>query len=265
MFRVDKSGMTWIQKGLRYVVGAVVFVGVGVVARPEHDLERPQSNAAHAGMECSQCHQAVADIGSNLPATNPVLGCRSCHDLAVNRDNRVAHEFHKDQSRQCNECHSFHETSVITAGGADFTFSKAMGTGLCAACHNEAGSLGALSEGHQVAAKIFHSNSDLLKGADASTACLICHSENRTVQIDGMPAGSVPQFSERHMHPLGEIRVDGVIRNGTRVRASRDPRLRLFNNRIECTTCHQLTAITKYRLVEFESQQQLCAGCHEFE
>jgi predicted CXXCH cytochrome family protein len=257
--------MSWIRKALRFVLAATVFIGVGVVARPEQDQNRRRSNSTHAGMECALCHQAVADIGSNMPSRNPAGACRSCHGLATSRGNIVTESFHKDRSRQCNECHSFHETSVITAAGTDFTFSTKAGAGLCAACHNDAGSPGALSEGHLTAAKLYHSNSDLLKDVDASTACMICHSENRTVQIDGLSVGSTPQFSERHMHPLGEIKSSGGMKNGTRVRTSRDPRLHLFNNRIECTTCHQLTAMTKYRLVEFESQQQLCNGCHEFE
>ena len=257
--------MNWTRKAFRFVIAVTVFIGVGVVARPEQNQNPRRGNSTHAGMDCARCHQVVADIGNNLPSRNPAGACRSCHDLATGQANIVAESFHKDRSRQCNECHSFHETSVITAAGTDFTLSPKTGPGLCAACHNGAGSLGALSEGHLTAARIFHSNSGLLEDVDASTACMICHSENRTIQIDGLSVGSIPQFSERHTHPLGEIRSSGVMKNGTRVRADRDPRLHLFNNRIECTTCHQLTAMTKYRLVEFESQPQLCGGCHEFE
>jgi predicted CXXCH cytochrome family protein len=44
-----------------------------------------------------------------------------------------------------------------------------------------------------------------------------------------------------------------------------DPRIRLFDGRIECQTCHLLGAGTDDLLVEFERKYDLCLGCHEFE
>ena len=256
--------MDWKRVALRLILGAAVFVGVAVVAQPEHGPASSRSGAAHDRLACTQCHPAVADIGGKISAKNPAQSCRSCHGL-VTENELIANTFHRDNSRNCNDCHSFHETSLVSAGGTEFVFSRHAGFGLCAACHNEAGGLGALSEGHRIASRLFHSNNDLMKGQDASQACMICHSENRTVQIDGLSIGQIPQFNERHTHPLGEIKGGNTMRNGTRVRSDRDPRLHLFNDRIECQTCHQLNAATKYRLVEFESQQELCRGCHEFE
>jgi predicted CXXCH cytochrome family protein len=138
----------------------------------------------------------------------------------------------------------------------------ATGKALCSGCHTVASRLANLSPGHQMAAKIFHSNSDELRGLDASQACMICHSENRNVQIDGNASISAPRFSERHTHPLGEIAYDYVGRQGTRIRQKIDARLQIFNNRIECQTCHNLGSTTRYRLAGFETPQELCAGCH---
>ena len=263
--RADITSMAFLYRAFRFVFAAAAFVGVAVVAQPEQDPSVSKKNPAHTTIACTTCHQAVADIGGGIPARDPGEACRSCHKSLAADGNFIVESFHRNRSRRCNDCHSFHETSTINAAGSEFRFSARAGLGLCAACHNGAGSLAALSPGHLIAAKLVHSNNDLLKDADASTACLICHSENREVQIDGLSFEWIPQFSEQHMHPLGEIANAGVTKNGTRVRTSRDPRLHLFNNRIECQTCHQLNILTKYRLVEFESQQQLCSGCHEFE
>ena len=259
------SDMSWARIISRVLVAVAVFVGVGVVAQTGHDDSSPSSNAAHRAIECSRCHQAVAEIGMSGPTKSPVQLCRSCHNSKMTSNELAAQSFHRDQARPCNDCHSFHETSTISAAGRDFKFSRSSGLGLCVACHSGSGNMRALSEGHRLAANVYHSNNTLLTGLTASQACLVCHSENRTVQIDGLDLTAIPQFSERHMHPLGEVTSTGVMREGTMIRKVIDPRLRLFNNRIECQTCHNLTALTKFRLVEFESQQELCKGCHQFE
>ncbi len=140
--------------------------------------------------------------------------------------------------------------------------SPSTGKALCVGCHNPSGALSNLSPGHVLAAKIFHSNADELKGLNASQACMICHSENRSVQIDGNTSVAAPQFNERHTHPLGEISYDYVGSQGTRIRPKIDSRLQIINNRIDCETCHSLGSTTKYRLAGFENTQDLCAGCH---
>jgi hypothetical protein len=241
------------------------MLSVGVFAESS-DHELPKNTSAHGRAECSTCHQVVASIGSTQPILTSVQQCRTCHDPARLTTNKfLAESFHQDPSRPCRDCHSFHESSTISATGTEFRFSQSTGMALCVSCHSGNGSLSSLSEGHLIAAKLYHSNADVLSGLTASEACLVCHSENRTVQIDGLVVSAIPQFSERHMHPLGEIKSTGLMRNGTMIRPTIDARLHLFNNRIECQTCHQLTANTRYCLASFESREELCKGCHRFE
>lgn len=246
---------------LRAAFALAVSVGVSVLAKGEGSDSRP-TGATHSSLSCSNCHQVVASIGTELSGPSPMQACQGCHARSSLTRGTLGQTFHRDPSRACSDCHSFHQTSNITAASAEFRFSETAGLGLCAACHSPGDGLLMLSPGHQTAARLYHSNADALSGLDASQACLLCHSENRTIQIDGVELSAMPRFSERHTHPVGEFRPGTTGRNGSAIRQNIDPRLHLYNNRIECQTCHQLTALTRHRLVPFESPQALCNGCH---
>jgi predicted CXXCH cytochrome family protein len=41
-----------------------------------------------------------------------------------------------------------------------------------------------------------------------------------------------------------------------------DSRIRLFQGKIECVTCHDLTETADDLLVRFEAKYDLCTGCH---
>lgn len=249
---------------LHLAIGIVLVASIAAVAQPEYTPDHSTTGRTHGGMACGDCHETVADIGATaVVAKNPDRTCGSCHNATLETANSFAAAFHRDKSRRCSSCHSFHETSEITAAGSTFTYSKKSGMGLCAACHNGSGGLDGLSEGHRLAALLFHSNSELLKDVNASTACMVCHATNRVVTINGIAVGNIPQFSDQHTHPLGEVSGIDEVRNTTRIRTTHDPRLPLFDNRMECQTCHQLNAPTQFRLVAFDTPRELCLGCHE--
>ena len=245
----------------RYVVATFLAMTVAGFASGGEEAGK-KSPAAHRTLDCSCCHQVVASLGKIEPGPSPIQQCRTCHDQSILANTPVAGAFHKESGRACSDCHSFHQTSHITAGRNEFTLSNSSGRALCAACHSGVGSLALLSPGHIAAAKLYHSNSGLLAGLDASAACLICHGESRRIEVDGVSLSEVPQFSEQHTHPIGEItrRLHGG--REISIREFFDPRLPVYDNRIECQTCHQLTANNHYRLAEFDSPQALCNGCH---
>ena len=244
----------------RFALAILIFAAVGVVAKGEgHDSG---TTAMHRKLDCSHCHQVIASIGSMQPAPSPINQCRTCHTASSLVTSDLGRTFHSDNARSCAECHSFHETSRISAAGKEFNLSPASGKGLCSGCHAATGTLTNLSPGHLLAAKIFHSNAEEIRGLSASQACMICHSENRSVQIDGNSSIEAPRFSERHTHPVGEISHTYVGSQGTRLRSPIDSRLHVFGNRIECATCHNLASTTRHRLAGFENPQDLCAGCH---
>lgn len=257
----DSEGMVWKNALSIVFFAAVVLAGVGVIAQSEdHDITK--STSAHKALNCSQCHQVVASIGSTFPGPSPIKQCRTCHSTSSLVQSDLGRIFHSSPERACSDCHSFHHTSAINAAGREFRFSTSSGRALCTACHTGRGDLANLSPGHELAAKLFHSNSEQLTRLTASQACMTCHSENRTVQLDGVSLLSTPQFSDRHTHPLGEVSFSKVGSQGTTIRKNIDPRLHLFGNRIECQTCHDLTSQSKYLLAGFDSPTALCNGCH---
>lgn len=253
---------------LRYMFRAafalLVLAGVGVFAKGEgHDNSK--TAAMHKTLDCARCHQVVASLTGVQPGPQPMQQCQSCHPPASLANGPLGQSFHASSTRACSDCHSFHETSRITAAGREFQLSKSSGSALCAACHTPGSSVAGLSPGHIAAARLYHSNNEALSGLSASQACLVCHSENRMVQIDGIELSAVPRFSEQHTHPVGEVRNSNIRSGGSTIRQKFDQRLRLYNGRMECQTCHQLTAQTRHRLVPFETPQALCNGCHDLD
>ena len=243
----------------------VIIIGVSLLGRAENDPSADAAASAHGNIECSLCQPLVASIDAPAGAAIvPTRQCRSCHEPGSQGKSELSNLFHQDPNRSCDGCHFYHDPARIVANGSPFVLSEPAGSVSCLACHNQSGSLAGLSEGHVKAAALFHSDNPALVGLTASQSCLLCHSENRTLQIDGVAVANVPRFDERHMHPIGEMTRSGLQSEGGTIRRSIDPRLRLFNNRIECQTCHSLTSQTRYRLVSFDRPQDLCLGCHTF-
>lgn len=255
--------MSW-ARFIKCSACVVAIVGLGVLAKPESQSNRESSRHAHEDADCTLCHRLVASLeitADNSDPTQQCLRCHSRHDLHIAAD---AGGFHQNEHRSCGSCHLYHESLTIMAGGRQFMLPE-HGTAECSTCHNALESTSSLSEGHQVAAQLFHADNPALIALTASEKCLLCHSEERTTAGEGISALAIPRFSERHMHPVGEVepvtRSDGEMS----LRRSFDPRLNLNGDRIECPTCHLLTSQSKNRLVELGSPRDLCLGCHEYQ
>jgi hypothetical protein len=122
-----------------------------------------------------------------------------------------------------------------------------------------------LSEGHRRAAAIFHRDYRYLNGISVSEACLLCHGTGRAArgELTSLAEGArVPTFDPHGSHPTGIDVRPGRRKAGSRILRNIDPKLELVGGRIECITCHSLTAQTPYRLVEFETRENLCRSCH---
>jgi predicted CXXCH cytochrome family protein len=135
--------------------------------------------------------------------------------------------------------------------------------GHCAACHAPGSDLARLSPAHRQAAALYHRDAALLDGTSPSQGCLNCHAA-------GSGSPWVREVSDRNLtfnphatHPLGVDVVPGSGQDERRLRAVLDPKLRLFDGRLECQTCHNLTAATEDLLVPFPQPYDLCLGCHK--
>jgi hypothetical protein len=98
-----------------------------------------------------------------------------------------------------------------------------------------------------------------------SRSCLSCH-DNITVTI---PAQNETTQQRKHRwqkmtdHPIGMEYGAVALRRVSRYKFPLiDDRIRLFNGRVGCGSCHSLYAQTKYHLVEKNERGILCRKCH---
>jgi len=209
----------------------------------------------HQEAECALCHQFDGGAGSSS-------ACLSCHRTFSSAGiDRLG--FHGQAGRQCGDCHSFHEPErMVTAlGRGSFPQVPGSAEGHCAACHGMDADLSLVSLGHRAAAELYHGGE--LQTLTPSEACLSCHGQGSSqLSMDLIPAGT-PVFNEQASHAYGVTLVPGTTEARLRIRNVLDPRIKLFDQRIECSTCHQLAGRDEDLLVEFDGRSGLCRGCHE--
>jgi predicted CXXCH cytochrome family protein len=223
---------------------------------------------AHDRVTCSRCHTLAAksEQGGRRPI-DPVGACRDCHDIgSLAGETSLSPAFHTDPGRSCRDCHSFHRTERISVGKRQFAFQfgDAALQNHCASCHTPAGRLWELSEGHRIAADLYHVDYQELFELSPSEGCLRCHStKSPPVDLRGADLRT-PRFNEGASHPLGVL-VTGSGNRSNQVRYELDSRLQLFDRRIECQTCHLVASSTDDLLVWFGSKYEFCRGCHQHE
>ncbi|MEW6050985.1 MAG: hypothetical protein AB1644_07995 [Candidatus Zixiibacteriota bacterium] len=227
------------------------------------------SVASHLNIDCSRCHAVVASVGDgNAAMPDFDTQCRSCHTNLVRIDQSNSLSFHQNSSRPCRECHSFHEPMGITVGDRQFLmrFEQRNRLSQCRACHGLDQQLASLSEGHQAAARLYHTDYRIVGALTPSQTCLVCHSEQSISTPELSAAMSkAPRFSEHGSHPVGVRVVPSGGRDGRRLLKQLDPRVQLFDNRMECQTCHSLSSPLPHHLAGFKDKDDLCRACHYFE
>ncbi|MBK8165591.1 MAG: hypothetical protein IPK64_06415 [bacterium] len=234
---------------------------------------RADGTRPHEGISCALCHGRTAARAETaaMPGTPDPQSraCRECH-RAVNRPAAgvgTALGFHADAAADCVGCHLFHDAGrVRTAAGdlrsGDARLARAT-AGHCAACHTDGAPLGNLSPAHRAAAELYHRDASLLADQSPSEACLNCHAAGTSSPWLLETGNQVQTFSPHATHPLGIEVVAGSGHDERTIREHLDERLRLFEGRLECQTCHNLTAATPDLLVAFEQPYDLCLGCHQ--
>jgi hypothetical protein len=218
----------------------------------------------HSKIDCIYCHTPVADIASDeIPIFDASKQCGNCHRTRTSgKETQLT--FHVTSSKNCTECHLFHETDRITAGNTSFKFrfdKRSSQMTVCSSCHGLGENPAMISEGHKRAAVLYHADYGQMAGLSPSQACMLCHSENASTN-EASEGLTIPQFREHDDHPMSVKVVSGEGEPGNRIRFAIDPRLQLFNGKIECQTCHSLTSQSQGRLRDFASFTELCNGCH---
>ena len=217
--------------------------------------------APHDGVACTVCHGRGDQ--SRTTAETALFRQDRCLDCHATAASAAPSDMFHGQGR-CLRCHTFHGPgAVVTAAGTiDLAALAGVDRGHCRACHDGKGPLADLSESHRVAGRLYHEQAEQLAGLPGSTPCLWCHSAANANAWQAAAPGDRIAFAEHASHPFGIPVQPG---QGGAVRGMRDvidPRIPLPEGRLECISCHQLTASTKDRLIPFPSPKQLCLGCH---
>lgn len=217
---------------------------------------------AHRSAKCWNCHWQAATAGRGEYGSIHEDQCRTCHFDITTMSGGLAEQFHNQADKACTQCHSFHETSKLIAG--DRLFVSPADDGIryqCRTCHDSKEMLENLSEGHRdTAIDFYHSDHRAEPDQSPSQSCMACHSDGAHATVryrGGRPAISINSFAS---HPNETEVVSG--QNGS-FKNPIDPRIPLFENSIQCQSCHSLTSGVEHSLVEFATPYDLCLGCHD--
>ena len=236
-----------------------------LVSFPTPGGASPNRRPEHESAVCTDCHSLQANIDTTyIPADEFDRRCRDCHTDIMATSSESGLGFHSNSGRSCLACHLFHDQSVIKAGQARFRIdTKNVKRRLeCQSCHNQIAPIDRLSEGHRAAAGLYHSDLPIVTTLSPSEKCLLCHSLESDYAPDDKLRSSQPRFIEHATHPLGTICRPGLANAEGTVGNLPDSSIVLFDNKIECQTCHLLGSRSEHLLVKSNPPGSLCLSCH---
>ncbi|MBD3335825.1 MAG: hypothetical protein GF355_09950 [Candidatus Eisenbacteria bacterium] len=256
---------------LRNAPAALLVIVVSTVSGSVLAGAQSRPVRSHTEIDCTDCHTLAARSAETiLPASagSPDPGsarCRSCHFGTGRAGAEEGPAFHAEPRRPCVDCHSFHDPAVLMAGSVRFRFDHEdpAAAARCAACHAADSDLKRLSPGHRAASEIYHRDASFLAEMSLSEACLACHASGaRSELLAGLVDDVIP-INVHASHPIGIRVIPGSGNARNHIRHSIDPRIPLFEGRIECQSCHDITNPADDALIAFENKYELCLGCHQ--
>ncbi len=219
---------------------------------------------AHREAACTLCHHGGALVDTEQ-GSEVGERCLACHAGQATASHTAA-GIHDADRRNCLSCHRFHEaTSFGTKNRRHATASPGLDSGHCRGCHSPEGNLQLLNPAHVIAAELYHTAGEDLNGVSPSESCLRCHAAGSASSWQTATGGRVLAFNTHASHPYGIMVVPGVGNSFDHIRWNPDERLPLFDGKLECQSCHLLTAGTQYDLIRYENPYDLCLGCHRHE
>ncbi len=279
-------------------IGIIVMVlGTG----GSGDMETLPIPIHHFSGSCQRCHEKVTEPAADNPASVGKVfvdinqactqgGCHTfdkalSHPLGVRPMGTIPKDMPLDR-RGYLTCLSCHDEVGRMKGWNDLTGEKygrpyflrrETGMEFCASCHTKmAGSV--VQHSHWQFTTQAHLTSqrktetqpmfyaDGLQNIDSETrTCLSCH-DNITASVRSEPSlgSDRSNGSQSANHPIGMVYENVFRRNnrGFRAQAAINPRIRFFDGRIGCGSCHSLySARPKYLAAPFE-RGVLCKNCH---
>lgn len=203
---------------------------------------------------CDRCHRKIRRVSSHPVDRQPKL-VRIPADLPLSRGKIT-----------CNTCHNIHGKRFASLGGKTYFLRRpVMGREFCLSCHMTLRSAG----GHAELIAVAHRGSryqvvDGSKPLDGmSVECIGCH-DGSVGKAVAFRLGQGVWNHDKGVHPIGVSYRENRMKRGRLVPVSMlDKRLRLFDGRIGCGTCHDMYSKLPKNLVKSNAGSRLCKSCHK--
>ena len=275
----------------------ILFVPVCVLAQTGVRREIPLH---HFQLSCNTCHTSNSagpvsvsensrNIGEVRGDINKLCASSGCHDfepslnhpVGVRPSGMVPKDMPLDSYSRitCLTCHSQPEPSVASNyidDSRERLLRRPEGTQFCGSCHTQMGGTSQKQSHWQFSTRAHldsinpqsstPDSSQIIGGLDAeSRMCLGCH-DNVSVTIPSDNETSRQRkLRWRNMsdHPIGMNYDNVAMRRPRHYRYPLfDQRIRLFNGRIGCGSCHSPYSQTKNDLTVRNENSVLCLKCH---
>jgi predicted CXXCH cytochrome family protein len=212
---------------------------------------------------CDRCHAKVLATGYMHPIDVRPNTVRIPADFPLSRSGELV----------CSTCHDIH-ASYFTPYGVPSRYLRRLEAGkkFCDACH--AGT--AAKPGHAAAMGEAHFQSKYIQTSASqsidplSKNCISCHDGSYASSVS-ISAGSWTHGKELMPHDAGSHPI-GINYEGARIAKGRrtalrpiamvDRRVRFFNGKVGCGSCHDPYSTIEKRLVMSDARSKLCFACH---
>lgn len=256
----------WVVLAAFVLLAAAVMAAYTVVKEP-HRFGPSQCNNCHLDVQgrpamlsgpitrlCAQCHLDTIMASSHPVDIKPVT-VRVPTDMPL-RDGRIT----------CSTCHNVHAESTLVFGIKSYMLRRATADMkyFCIVCHPE----DRRNPDHSDLLIVAHTaNKFVPTGPDGSIdplslECMGCHDGSIGSGAEYGAAGGI-WMHDSGSHPIGVSYREARMQGATLVATSQlDARLKLFDGRIGCGTCHDMYALGTSKLVMDNTESILCRSCH---
>lgn len=262
----------------------LAVVTVVVLAATVKQLTARETSPHDGEADCGVCHlnspETAAESGEKMLLVQDVDKlCQACHEM----DPGLSHPSHVTSTREippefpldwagrlvCTTCHYTHREGHSDKTGYMIR-TESIGRQLCERCHPDLGSRGggkhaaSFNRTHLDAALAVNARSGLDR---VSLECLGCH-DGTIAKMKSAPvarSGSMWEHSSIGLsHPIGvDYPPRSAGRTKYRAREAVDPRIRFFDGKLGCCSCHEAFFNEKHGLVMSNNRSALCLECHD--
>lgn len=225
--------------------------------------------------QCERCHLNATQGGAKPLFVKDIDAlCRKCHppqEEGLSHPSGIKPSFPLPQGMEldwtgkmtCATCHRIH------GEGKYLLASEKTGKAFCVSCHRET-LLAKGNYGHEAVSSRLHQpryeTADLHQPLDReSQECLGCHDYGPVALRGGTAGAGVWNHGDAvgFSHPVGVDYQVSAKKRGYKALAALDKKIRIFNGKLGCGSCHSLYSTLPKNLVVSIRGSALCLECHD--